>query len=134
MLRRSSRSLRTGRFFPSIKMHDRLPRTLVVEDDDASRTALVRLLQHDGHFVESASTVADALQRLKNRPDVVLLDLHLPDGSGAQVLEQIRAKQMQAKVCLLTGSSTIESLAELNHLRADEIMLKPVNPKRVALW
>jgi two-component system, chemotaxis family, protein-glutamate methylesterase/glutaminase len=70
-------------------------RALVVEDSTATRALVVRILQADGDIVvvgQAASSV-DAIERtVELRPDVVTLDLYLPDGGGRHVIEQIMAR------------------------------------------
>jgi CheY-like chemotaxis protein len=108
---------------------------LVVEDDPANRAALVRLLQYGGLLVESALTVAQALEKLKNaRPRIVLLDLHLPDGSGARILEAVKQMEEPPQVCVLTGSATPQTLQELQQLCPHHVLLKPFHPEQVMQW
>ena len=65
---------------------------LVVEDDERIRTALIRALRERGHVVTSAGTAMAGLrQSIDERPDLVLLDLGLPDLDGAELLRMLRA-------------------------------------------
>ena len=67
-------------------------RIFVVDDDELIRQLLSRLLTPAGYVVEEFGTAADALDRIREEaPDLVLLDLQLPDRSGHEVLEAIRA-------------------------------------------
>ena len=108
--------------------------TLVVEDDRVNRSGLVRLLQYSGILVESAATIAEALDKLKLRPSIILLDLHLPDGVGTRVLEQVQTMTPRPKVCVLTGSATSETLSQVREMGPDEIMLKPVHYEPLLEW
>ena len=64
---------------------------LVVEDDPGIRTALIRGLDERGHAVASVGSGLAALESaVKSRPDVLLLDLGLPDLDGLQVLGMLR--------------------------------------------
>ena len=66
-------------------------RLLVVEDHDATRTVLDRLLTHSGHRVTTVSTVDEALTKFRTmRFDAVISDLGLPDGSGLDLVEEIQ--------------------------------------------
>jgi two-component system chemotaxis response regulator CheB len=70
-------------------------RAVVVEDSTATRALVVRILQADGDIVVvgQAASSADAIERtIELRPDVVTLDLYLPDGGGRHVIEQIMAR------------------------------------------
>src|SRR6187200_585206 len=65
---------------------------LVVEDDDATRTFLADNLTADGYDLLVASTAGEALRVLEARaPDLAVVDLGLPDGSGLEVLARVRA-------------------------------------------
>lgn len=65
---------------------------LLVEDDAAIRTSLVRALREHGHVVSAVGSGLPALSAaVEQKPDVVLLDLGLPDIDGADVLSMLRA-------------------------------------------
>src|SRR5215208_4711286 len=87
-------------------------RILIAEDDDA-RTLLVELLSSMGHVVVAEATGGrEAIERAKDViPDVVLLDVHMPDGSGIEAAEQIAAQVPGVAVVLFSGDQTI-SLSE----------------------
>jgi len=72
-------------------MNDDTATLLVVEDDDATRTFLADNLTADGHEVLVADCAADALRLLETKfPDVVVLDIGLPDASGLEVVRRVR--------------------------------------------
>lgn len=74
-----------------------------------------------------ADTVADGIGALGERPQWILLDLMLPDGSGLDVLRAARAARLDAKVCIITGCSS-EMLAEARAAGAEYAFTKPLNP------
>jgi CheY-like chemotaxis protein len=115
-------------------MSNQVATTLVVEDDRANRAALVRLLQYSGLLVDWTDSVAGALEKLKARPKVVLLDLHLPDGMGTTILEHIRANDLPTKVCLITGSANEQTIEQIKTLGLDEVILKPFHAQRLLDW
>ena len=83
-------------------------RAVVVEDSTATRALVVRILQADGDIVVvgQAASSADAIERtVELRPDVVTLDLYLPDGGGRHVIEQIMA---QAPTPILVLSHSVD--------------------------
>lgn len=100
---------------------------LIVEDDLPTGHALELLLRHYNYDVISANTVAAAIDCLAENPDVVLLDLMLPDGDGIQVLEAIRARQMTVSVTVLTGVGDPERLSRARRLKPDHLLQKPVD-------
>ncbi len=101
-------------------------RILLVEDDDVLRDVVLRSLGDAGHGVESANTLATALELWQAQPfDAVLLDLNLPDGSGLDVLRAMRAGGDRTPVLALTARNrTEERIAGLD-AGADDYLGKP---------
>jgi two-component system, OmpR family, response regulator QseB len=78
---------------------------LVVEDDDALRTAIRLNLVKRGYPVREATTLRDALQAFDEvRPDVLLLDLNLPDGSGQDLLVELRTRGVTLPTVLMSAA------------------------------
>ena len=102
-------------------------RILIVEDDDLAGRALLRLLGWKGHRVEHVTDLAGAQAALLSKPDVVILDLMLPDGRGTTLLTQIRAAKIRARVIIMTGMSDRRELAEVLEAGADGIVIKPID-------
>ncbi len=84
-------------------------RVLLAEDDAGARTLLAQVLVACGHIVVAqVSTGRDAVRRaLELKPDVVLLDVHMPDGSGIEAAEQITAERPGTAVILFTGDASM---------------------------
>lgn len=84
-------------------------RVLVAEDDDNARSLLVDLLRDLGHdVVAEVGTGDQAIARAREaRPDVVLLDVHMPGRSGIEAAEAIAHEVDEAAVVLFTGDSTL---------------------------
>ena len=78
-------------------------RLLVCDDHEVIRTGLTSLLAGtDIQIVAEAATGKDALRlALKDKPDVILLDIRMPDGDGLSTLEKMRAKAPECKVVML---------------------------------
>jgi DNA-binding response OmpR family regulator len=109
-------------------------KVLVVEDDAASRRALVQLLQLSGFDVIMAATLADAVRQLSHKPDFVLLDLMLPDGTGASVLAYVREHAISTRVAVTTGVGDWKrALADCEHA-PDMVFTKPLDFDRVSQW
>ncbi len=102
-------------------------RALIVEDDQAARHALQQLFEHHGWEVTVAPTVREAKVALLQPLAWVVLDLVLPDGDGASVLELIRHKQMDLGVVVITGLDDRESLRHIAALEPDAVLTKPVD-------
>jgi HAMP domain-containing protein/CheY-like chemotaxis protein len=113
----------------------RRKRLLVVEDNKAEQISIRELLGHDDIEIVNAETGGDALAALKEKPvDCVVLDLRLPDMSGFEVLERMRANQNLAEipVVVFTGRElSAEEDARL-HTMARSIVVKGVeSPERL---
>jgi len=81
------------------------PARILHVEDDADLHAVIRAMVGDRFELELAGTLAEARRRVGlERFDVVILDLHLPDGSGWELLPDIRARQPHARVVVLTGT------------------------------
>ena len=106
--------------------------TLLLVDDDASvLRAIGEYFERIGYEVWRESTgeqAVDTFQRV--RPDVVLLDLHLPDSNGLVVLERLRRDG--AAVILLTGQGDIQTAVRAMQLGAENFLTKPVDMTHLA--
>ncbi len=110
----------TGRIVP-----DSGPTVLVVEDDSETRAALIRELSMRGYLIDEAPDGRTALRRWEtHRPDVVLLDLGLPDIDGLQVIGRIR-RDASTPIVILSGRyEEREKVAALER-GADDYVTKP---------
>ena len=100
-------------------------RILVVEDDDEARAVLVRDLTSRGYRIQEAFDGATALERWeRGRPDVVLLDLGLPDMDGLDVIRHIRRDAM-TPIVILSGRYAEREKVEALERGADDYVTKP---------
>ncbi len=99
---------------------------LILEDDPAFGGVVEEELRSRGHDVTRSLSVADALEQLQDDSfDVVLLDLHLPDGSGLEVLREISSQALPVEVLVLTGHAEVPSALEAVRLGAYDYLSKP---------
>jgi two-component system KDP operon response regulator KdpE len=102
-----------------------MPQLLVVEDDAAIRGALVRALTERGHGVTTATTGMGGLQlAVDNRPDLVVLDLGLPDVDGCTVLSMLRAVS-DVPVIVATARDDDQQVVRALDAGADDYLVKP---------
>ncbi|HXZ07467.1 MAG TPA: sigma-54 dependent transcriptional regulator, partial [Paraburkholderia sp.] len=111
-----------------------MPHALIVEDDPNSLSGLSAILAADGFSVDTATTLAEARAALSRFiPDVVLVDLNLPDGSGLDLLQHLPAQPPGGAlpVIVMTGNATVESAIEGLRHGIWDYLLKPVNIPRL---
>ena len=105
---------------------------LVVDDDHAIRTTLGGLLNRHGYEVIPAATAAAGVAALcKEAPDVVLLDLGLPDAHGLETLDIFREKQTDAAVIILTAQDSLDNAIESIKRGAFHFISKPYAPEEL---
>jgi DNA-binding response OmpR family regulator len=95
---------------------------LVVEDDQGIATQLVRGLSRSGYAVDHVTTGSDALEQAD--PDVVLLDLGLPDGDGVDICRQLRQRSGVAIIVVTARGEEPERVLALD-AGADDYLVKP---------
>jgi CheY-like chemotaxis protein len=100
---------------------------LIIEDDLATLYALRTLFERRGCAVATARTVAEALNSLEPAPDWIILDLYLPDGDGADVLQWVRAAGLPSRVAIVSGILSAMRVQRLLALKPDLVMNKPVD-------
>jgi two-component system response regulator AtoC len=107
---------------------------LVVEDDEAARTALSGFLQATGYRVRSAATGAEAITALAGGPaDAVLLDLVLPEPDGFEVLRRARARDARLPIVVLSALAQAEDVVRAMKLGATDYLPKPFEPAELDL-
>ena len=107
-------------------------RILIAEDDENARSLLVDLLRTLGHaIVAEVSTGREAFERAKDvLPDVVLLDVHMPDGSGIEAAELITGTLAGVAVVLFSGDATVTlSDRDVTATAAIAFLPKPAPPR-----
>jgi len=99
---------------------------LLVDDDDAFRVVMAGELSDRGFRVETAATGAKALTLTDSlQPDVLLLDLRLPDMSGIEVLKEVAETSPTTEVIMLTGHGNMDTAIESIRLGAFDYVSKP---------
>lgn len=103
-------------------------RLLIVEDSEVAASALRLLFEQDGFDVSVAATVGAAITRARElRPDVMLLDATLADGSGLSVLEALGATgELPANTLAMTGHDDDEMRERYIEAGCADVLLKPV--------
>lgn len=101
---------------------------VIVEDDEDSARMIGALISREGHTVSSAPTLDGARRMLAMRPaDLLLLDLHLPDGNGFELIQHEELLS-DTEVVLMTGNASVETSVKALRLGAADYIVKPVSP------
>jgi two-component system, OmpR family, KDP operon response regulator KdpE len=102
-----------------------MPKVLIVEDDPAIRTAVVRALTGQGYAVAAAQDAMTGLRlAVSEQPDVVVLDLGLPDLDGREVLRMLRAVSRVPVIVATARGAEADIVGSLN-AGADDYLVKP---------
>jgi len=101
---------------------------LLIDDEPSSREALTTLLNSTGYEVTTAGNAADAYDTLdRNRFDIIIADLILPDATGIDILKWIRANRPHSSVIMITGMGSAETAVEAMKEGAFDYITKPLN-------
>jgi len=108
-----------------------MPHALAVDDDPNFLSALAELIEGQGFTTNTACTLRDARTQVSNRiPDVALVDLYLPDGSGIDLLKDLELGTT-TEVVLMTGHADVESAVQALRLGASDYLTKPLDIGRL---
>jgi DNA-binding NtrC family response regulator len=109
-------------------------RILVVDDEQSLREFLTILLEQEGYEVTTAESVASGTEAVVGGSfDLVMCDLKLPDGTGLEVLEQARKRQVQSPFIIITAHTTPQHALEALRAGAAEYLSKPFNVEDLKL-
>jgi len=109
-------------------------RVLVLDDEKNIRDIFTLLLEENGYLVQSAATGAEGLEKAAAfRPDVLLLDMNLPDMSGLDVLCNVRELLAKCRILIITAFGTIKNAVEATKLGAYAYLEKPVDNDELLL-
>jgi two-component system nitrogen regulation response regulator GlnG len=110
-----------------------MPTLLVIDDEASVCYSFRRVFGGEGVAVLTAGTGAEGLELVRRHaPDVVVLDLQLPDGSGLDFFRQIQALDPRRPVIFVTAHGTTETAIEAMKLGAFDYLVKPVDLERVS--
>lgn len=106
---------------------------LVVDDELGIRDLLCEILNDEGHTVEVAENAAQARAfRLRERPDLVLLDIWMPDTDGVTLLKEWSAAgTLTMPVIMMSGHATIETAVEATRIGALAFLEKPITMQKL---
>jgi DNA-binding response OmpR family regulator len=107
-------------------------RILIIEDERPMRTALVDVLEAEGHRVLTAADGEEGLQRaLAEKPDLILLDLMMPRLDGYAVCAELRRLANPVPILILTAKGQLEDRVKGLDLGADDYLVKPFSTEEL---
>ncbi len=109
-----------------------MPHALVVDDEADSAEMMAALIATEGFTVATAGSLRDARRQMAlQEPDIVLLDLMLPDGNGMSLVEDAKGLP-NTEVVLITGHASLETSIQALRLGAADYLVKPLNMKQLS--
>jgi DNA-binding NtrC family response regulator len=102
------------------------PRVLLVDDEERFRMTTARLLRGTGLEVSTASSGREALTQLETQTfDVIILDMRMPEMSGAETLKGVKKIDPGVEVIVLTGHASVDTAFEIMKLGGFDYLFKP---------
>ncbi|GAB4375416.1 MAG: sigma-54 dependent transcriptional regulator [Calditrichia bacterium] len=106
----------------------------ILDDDVNFNREIGRFLQRHQYVVQTAETLAVAREQLPRfSPDIALLDLQLPDGSGLDIIPEISEKFPYCLILMISGHSSIPAAVEAIKMGAENFLTKPVHPDQLLI-
>ena len=115
-------------------MNKRSINILIVEDEEAIRSGLIDVFVFHGYDVDSAATGPGGLRKaLTGKFDLILLDIMLPGMDGYEICNQIRARDRDQPIIMLTAKTSDEEIVRGLKLGADDYVTKPFSVQQLVL-
>jgi DNA-binding NtrC family response regulator len=109
-------------------------KVLVVDDEEAIREGLEMLLLSEGYAVDLAPNGGEGLRRIESQPyDLVLLDLMMPDISGMDVLAEVRRRDRETPIFMITAYGSVEAAVKALKLGANDYFSKPWDNEKLII-
>jgi two-component system nitrogen regulation response regulator NtrX len=109
-----------------------MKRVLIVDDEENIGRSLKLILEREGYSVGTCLTAAEA-RAYSQRPDVYLIDVRLPDGSGIDLVRWLRSNDVTAPMLMISGHGTIAEAVEATRAGAFDFLEKPLSREKVLL-
>jgi two-component system response regulator AtoC len=107
---------------------------LIVDDEEVLARHLSRALQASGYKAFTAGTAAEARRVVRESgPDLVLMDLHLPDADGAEVIGQLKTDHPETQFIVITAFGSIRSAIDATKLGVHDYLVKPFEPEELLI-
>jgi DNA-binding NtrC family response regulator len=109
-------------------------RVFILDDDELIVSMLSRALRNEGYDVRTETEAHDVVKRIESwSPDVVLLDIKLPDRDGMDILQEVISKEINTQVVMLTADDTAETAVKAMKFGAVDYLTKPFHTDEVRI-
>lgn len=103
-------------------------RIIVIDDDPLIRMLVTDCLAAFGHHVEAIGSPVQGVEKvLSDPPDILIVDLQMPEMSGVEVVERIAQSEQHSKMCVLMLSANSDMAGSMKVKRIDKFLMKPFN-------
>jgi len=103
-------------------------RALIIDDDHANRSIWELVLNENGYGVNTADTIGSGMGYIGDDVSLYLVDYHLPDGSGIDVVSYIRSNFPSSMVVVVSVDDDVEVIRECIRAGSNVFMVKPTSP------
>ena len=109
-----------------------MPNILLVDDDEALRNLLSNILQRAGYSVKGFENGKEAVEAsYEEFFNLALIDIHLPDMQGLELLTKLRKTEPEMIKIIITGQASLDTAIEATNKGADGYVVKPFEPKKL---
>jgi DNA-binding NtrC family response regulator len=109
-------------------------KVFLLDDEDLIVSVLSKALKKEGYDVYAETETDDVINKIKSwGPDVILLDIRMPDRSGIDILKEIKGDEMASQVVMLTADDTADTAVQAMKLGAADYLTKPFNTDEVKI-
>jgi len=112
----------------------KMPRILVVDDEEAMRESLNDWLKEDGYEVGLAAGGQEAIDMVRDEPwEIILLDLKMPGMNGLETLKHLKEVRPDAEILMMTAYATVDTAVQAMKEGAFDYLVKPFDPDEVEI-
>jgi len=109
-----------------------MPNILLVDDDEALRNLLSNILQRAGYSVKGFENGKEAVEAsYEEFFNLALIDIHLPDMQGLELLTKLRKTEPEMIKIIITGQASLDTAIEATNKGVDGYVVKPFEPKKL---
>ena len=107
---------------------------MIVDDEMIVRKSLFHWFERSGHFVDTAASGFEALEKLEKFPfELLFVDIKMPGMDGIELLEKVKAEYPETVIIIITAYGSIESAVKAMKMGAGDYLLKPFKPEHLSL-